>query len=98
MSTQLDAYGIALLMIAHGCDNPAGMAQAALDKFKEDDRPFDVTRDLRARFPAGMTFSIAHDGFHGPVIGHYRRLDGIGGIVGQLRGTNIVHVYGEKWL
>jgi len=42
--------------------------------------------------------SIAHDGFVGDIIGHYRRRDGKAGVVVQQDGTNVVHVYGEKWL
>lgn len=48
--------------------------------------------------PCGERFSIEHDGFVGSVIGHYQRLDGKRGVVLQQDGTNIVHVYGEKWL
>ena len=43
-------------------------------------------------------FRIQHDGFEGLIIGHYKRLDGTLGVVGQQSGTNIVHVYSEKWL
>jgi len=46
----------------------------------------------------GERFTIQHDGFHGEVIGYYQRRDGKRGVVGQQIGTNIVHVYGEKWL
>lgn len=49
-------------------------------------------------WPVGSHFRIGHDGFEGSVIGHYTRLDGKRGVVGQQAGTNIVHVYGEKWL
>ncbi len=48
--------------------------------------------------PIGTPFRIEHDGFEGLVIGYYTRLDGKRGVVGQQIGTNIVHVYGEKWL
>lgn len=98
---KIDVYGLALLMIAHGCDNPAAMAQAALDKVRgdgEDFRPFDELREIRARFPMGMSFKIEHDGFRGLVRGYYVRLDGKQGVVGQFTGTNMMHVYGEKWL
>lgn len=43
-------------------------------------------------------FRIEHDGFVGTVIGTYTRLDGKRGVVMQQDGTNVVHVYGEKWL
>lgn len=46
----------------------------------------------------GLRYRIAHDGFVGTVIGHYERLDGKRGVVLQQDGTNVVHVYGEKWL
>jgi len=46
----------------------------------------------------GTRYRIDHDGFVGTVIGGYRRLDGKTGKVLQLDGTNIVHVYGDKWL
>lgn len=48
--------------------------------------------------PLGAKFRIEHDGFVGFVIGHYERRDGHRGVVLQQRGTNIVHVYGLKWL
>lgn len=48
--------------------------------------------------PRGTRYSIEHDGFTGTVIGHYERLDGKRGVVLQQDGTNVVHVYGEKWL
>ena len=48
--------------------------------------------------PLGSRFRIEHDGFEGIVIGYYTRLDGKRGVVGQQIGTNIVHVYGEKWI
>lgn len=96
---QLDVYGIALLMIAHGCDKPAEMAQAALDKVKyEATDAFDELRQIRARFSMGTRFRIEHDGFVGAVRGYYVRLDGKQGVVGQFLGTNMMHVYGEKWL
>ena len=41
---------------------------------------------------------IEHDGFTGTVIGRYTRLDGKRVVVLQQDGTNVVHVYGEKWL
>lgn len=43
-------------------------------------------------------YRIEHDGFVGTQIGEYTRLDGKRGAVLQQDGTNIVHVYGEKWL
>lgn len=46
----------------------------------------------------GQKFAIDHDGFAGQIIGHYRTLEGKPGIVGQLDGASVVHVYGEKWL
>lgn len=46
----------------------------------------------------GKPFEIAHDGFKGVMIGHYIRLDGYRGVVGQHEGTKMVHVYGAKWL
>jgi hypothetical protein len=49
-------------------------------------------------WPRGTRFHIEHDGFHGEVIGNYVRLDGKRGVVAQQDGTNVVHVYGEKWL
>lgn len=53
---------------------------------------------LASANPIGAPFRIEHDGFEGEVIGYYQRRDGKRGIVGQQIGTNIVHVYGEKWL
>lgn len=41
---------------------------------------------------------IDHDGFVGTPIGHYTRRDGKRGVVLQQVGTNVVHVYGEKWI
>jgi hypothetical protein len=46
----------------------------------------------------GQKFAIDHDGFAGQIIGHYTTLEGKPGIVGQLDGASVVHVYGEKWL
>lgn len=67
---------------------------------------YDAAADLMASkdaafkdmWPIGRLFRIEHDGFVGMIIGHYARRDGKRGIVGQQTGTNIVHVYGEKWL
>lgn len=47
---------------------------------------------------APQRYRIEHDGFVGTKIGEYRRRDGKRGVVLQQDGTNIVHVYGEKWL
>lgn len=64
-----------------------------------DDLQVWMAKNLRpALHPVGVHFRIDHDGFEGSVIGHYTRLDGKRGVVGQQAGTNIVHVYGEKWL
>jgi hypothetical protein len=62
--------------------------------------PHELLKDSSppALLPRGTPFAIEHDGFAGLIIGHYERLDGVRGIVGQLSGTKIVHVYGEKWL
>lgn len=57
--------------------------------------PFD---QFMALWPIGYHFKILHDGFEGTVIGHYCRLDGYYGVVGQQAGTNIVHVYGARFL
>ncbi len=46
----------------------------------------------------GDRYRIERDGFVGTVIGHYTRLDGKKGVVVQQDGTNVVHVYGMKWL
>ena len=46
----------------------------------------------------GMRIRIEHDGFAGKVIGFYVRDDGARGVVLQLNGAKVVHVYGEKWL
>jgi hypothetical protein len=48
--------------------------------------------------PGPARYFIEHDGFVGTVIGRYTRLDGKAGVVMQQDGTNIVHVYGSKWL
>lgn len=48
-----------------------------------------------ADWPKHVT--IAHDGFSGDLIGSYIRRDGKRGGVFQQDGTNVVHVYGEKW-
>ncbi|EHK57722.1 hypothetical protein [Allomesorhizobium alhagi] len=47
---------------------------------------------------APQRYRIEHDGFVGTKIGEYQRLDGKRGVVLQQDGTNIVHVYGIKWL
>lgn len=49
-------------------------------------------------FPIGSRWAIDHDGFVGSVIGYYRRRDGKEGVVLQQDGTNVVHVYGLRWL
>lgn len=46
----------------------------------------------------GTRYAIEHDGFVGDVRGHYTRRDGYRGVVLQQDGTNVVHVYGRKWL
>lgn len=46
----------------------------------------------------GEEFFIKHDGFHGSVIGEYLTRAGKKGVVLQMIGTQVVHVYGEKWL
>lgn len=52
-----------------------------------------------SEFPRrGEEFFIKHDGFHGSVIGEYLTRDGKKGVVLQMIGTRVVHVYGEKWL
>lgn len=53
---------------------------------------------IPAGYRLGEHHTIEHDGFAGTVIGHYTRLDGKRGVVMQQDGTNVVHVYGEKWL
>ncbi len=53
---------------------------------------------MKQEWPVGSRFHIEHDGFVGTVIGYYVRADGKRGVVGQQDGTNIVHVYGERWL
>ena len=58
----------------------------------------DAESKLEDRWPIGSGFKIEHDGFIGYVIGYYERRDGKRGIVGQHYSSNIVHVYGEKWL
>lgn len=49
-------------------------------------------------WPLGTHVHIDHDGFHGRVIGHYRRDDGYDGVVLQQDGTKVVHVYGLRHL
>lgn len=78
-----------------------GIAQTAENHgfVRGDDLQVWLSRNLpQSNWPMGMHFSISHDGFEGSVIGYYTRLDGKRGVVGQQAGTNIVHVYGEKWL
>lgn len=53
---------------------------------------------LASQGEAPQRYRIEHDGFVGTKIGEYRRRDGKRGVVLQQDGTNIVHVYGEKWL
>lgn len=53
--------------------------------------------DCRVR-PLGNRYRIEHDGFMGTVIGDYVTLEGKSGVVLQLDGARVVHVYGEKWL
>ena len=62
--------------------------------------PHELLKDSSppALLPRGTPFTIEHDGFAGLIIGHYERLDGVRGIVGQQTGNRVVHVYGEKWL
>lgn len=48
--------------------------------------------------PLGSHYRIEHDGFSGTVIGDYITLEGKRGVVLQLDGCRVVHVYGEKWL
>lgn len=53
-----------------------------------------------SRLKAGTVtgrFRIEHDGFVGDAIGSYTRRDGKRGIVLQQDGTNVCHLYGEKW-
>ncbi len=54
--------------------------------------------DALRKHPLGTCYTIQHDGFHGHVIGYYQRHDGKRGVVMQFGATNIVHVYGDKWL
>lgn len=54
--------------------------------------------DLMKNHPLGTEYCIEHDGFVGKVIGYYIRDDGYPGLVLQLNGSKIVHVYGEKWI
>ncbi len=49
-------------------------------------------------YPYGTEIFIEHDGFQGKVIGHYLTLEGKRGVVLQMNGNRIVHVYGEKWV
>lgn len=58
----------------------------------------DALTALRPEPVADERYRIEHDGFVGTKIGEYQRLDGKRGVVLQQDGTNIVHVYGEKWL
>lgn len=44
------------------------------------------------------TYKIQHDGFEGTVIGTYITREGKTGVVLQQVGTQVVHVYGTKWL
>ena len=53
---------------------------------------------IGGKFPNGSRWRVEHDGFQGVVIGGYMRLDGEQGVVMQQDGTNVVHVYGTKWL
>jgi hypothetical protein len=46
----------------------------------------------------GRTYTIAHDGFFGKIIGSYITKEGKEGVVMQQIGTRVVHVYGRKWL
>lgn len=53
---------------------------------------------LDMAWPRGRHARVEHDGFAGVVIGHYTTLEGKPGVVLQLHGARVVHVYGEKWL
>lgn len=54
--------------------------------------------DLEQKYPIDSRWHIGHDGFVGTVRGYYIRRDGKRGVVLQQDETNIVHVYGERWL
>lgn len=49
------------------------------------------------RFPVGTDLNVAHDGFSGTVQGYYRTREGRPGLVLQMHGNKVVHVYSEKW-
>lgn len=78
---------------------PEGFDEQASELFRE---AADRIEALEAKEAAGQCeptrYFIEHDGFVGTVIGRYKRLDGKAGVVMQQDGTNIVHVYGSKWL
>ena len=52
---------------------------------------------LLEKYPYGTQLSVEHDGFSGSVIGYYVTREGKPGLVLQLDGARVVHVYGEKW-
>lgn len=56
----------------------------------------EVTR--ASDWPRGTKIKVEHDGFEGVILGPYVTLEGKRGQVCQLKGAQVVHVYGEKWL
>jgi hypothetical protein len=54
-------------------------------------------RQLAELYPYGTRLSVAHDGFSGRVIGYYVTEEGKPGLVLQMTGTRVVHVYSTKW-
>lgn len=52
---------------------------------------------LAERYPRGTHLSVDHDGFKGRVIGYYVTFEDKPGLVLQMDGNKVVHVYSEKW-
>lgn len=57
-----------------------------------------MKKDLEKAYELGSQWRVEHDGFEGSVIGHYITHEGKLGVVLQQRSTQVVHVYGTKWL
>lgn len=55
-------------------------------------------RELGLIFDSTTQFTIPHDGFVGDPIGAYVTREGKKGVVLQQIGTQVVHVYGRKWI
>lgn len=60
--------------------------------------PLEELLSIAQKHPYGAPYTIEHDGFVGKVIGYYLTEQGKAGVVLQLAGARVVHVYGEKWL